>query len=132
ESGILSGAGILYLAPTGSGKSLVGEAAAIPHLLRGGMGVWLAPTRALARERADRLAMAFGPAGFRIAVSSRDDRTSDDDIKSGRVDVVVAVYEKARSLFNGSPGFRNRTTLVVADEFQHIDDAERGAAAALL
>src|SRR5690606_22687929 len=61
QTAVLRGRNLLYLAPTGSGKSLVAEAAAVPHLLRGGMVVWLVPTRALARERADRLAVAFGP-----------------------------------------------------------------------
>ncbi len=132
ESGILRGESAVCIAPTGSGKSLIGDAAVLKALDQRRAAVVLVPTRALARERAEQLAIALGPAGFRVAASSRDDRTSDIEIEGGRVDVVVAVYEKARSLWQRSPLWRQCVGTIVADELQVIGDPERGPAAELL
>lgn len=132
ESGVLAGRSALVLAPTGSGKSVVGEAAMLRALAGDGMVFWLVTTRALARERAATLAEALGPPGIRVAASTRDDRLADEDIRAGRVDVVVTVYEKARSLFLTSPAARQLTALVVADECHLLEEPVRGPAARLL
>ncbi len=132
ESGVARGRGGLFLAPTGSGKSVFGEAAVLHALAEGGMAFWLVSTRALAREKARDMAAALGPLGIRVAGSTRDDRLSDEDIRAGRVDVVVTVYEKARALFLACPALRRAVKSLVADECHLLEEPERGPAARLL
>lgn len=132
QSGLLQGESLLCAAPPGAGKSLLGDAALLRTLARHQTAVYLASTRALARERARQLQDALGPDGYRVAASTRDDREADEEILAGRVDVIVTVYEKARILFLRSPAMRGAIGLVVADEFHLLDDPERGPAARLL
>lgn len=129
DSGILAGGDLLFLSPTGSGKGLVGDAAAAAALARGRQVLYLTSTRSLARETAGRLARALGPAGFRVVATSRDDREADEDILAGRTDLAVAVYEKARSLFARSAPFRGAVGCIVADEISIVEEAERGLGA---
>lgn len=126
EGGLLAGASALCVAPTGSGKSALADGAAVRHLAAGRVVVHLAPTRALAAERAEALEALFGPMGYRVALSTREERAADDDIKGGRVDIVVAVYEKAQTLFLHAPGLRRAAGLIVADEIQIARDPVRG------
>ncbi|CAN5457334.1 hypothetical protein BH09SUM1_BH09SUM1_30930 [soil metagenome] len=128
----LRGTHFLYVAPTGSGKSFVAEAALARQLAAGRIVWFLTPTRALAREKAASLAARLGPGGYRVAHSSRDDRAADEDIRAGRVDVVVSVYEKGLSLYLQSPGLHAATGLLIADELQILADPLRGPMTQLL
>jgi hypothetical protein len=132
ESGLLRGESTLVVAPTGSGKSLLADAAALLALGRKQIVLQLVPSRALLRERAGYLSGILGPAGLRVLAATRDDREADEEIRGGRVDVIVAAYEKARSLSLSCPGLFASLGLVVADELQLLHDAERGPAAELL
>ena len=132
ESGLLAGESVLCHSPTGTGKSLIADAAALAMLHGGGFVIYLASTRALVRERTADLAGRLGPFGYRVAASTRDDRSADDDILAGRVDVAVMVYEKARALLQRSPALARRTGLLVADEIHLLRDPQRGPAAEVL
>ncbi|MCC5877477.1 MAG: DEAD/DEAH box helicase [Candidatus Sumerlaeia bacterium] len=132
EGKLLEGTSALIHAPTGSGKSRVADLAALPHLIRGRQAVHLVPTRSLARERAGALEELFGPMGFRVALSTREERRHDEDIRAGRVDVVVAVYEKAQALLLASPLLRRTTGIVIADEIQLARDPVRGPVVEIL
>lgn len=132
EGRILEGASALVCAPTGSGKSLLADLASLPHVAKGRQAIHLVPTRSLARERAEHLDAVFGPMGYRVALSTREDRRDDEEIRAGRVDLVVAVYEKAQALFLTSPLLRRSAGLVVADEVQLVRDSLRGPSAEIL
>jgi len=132
RSCVLAGQSAVLCAPTGAGKSLVAELALARAVQAGGTAMWLTTTRAQAREVAGRLSALLGPAGFRVIASTRDDRTGDVDILSGRADVVVTVYEKARALLLRSPALRRAARLVVADEVHVLEDDDRGPAVGLL
>lgn len=129
---LLTGASTLILAPTGTGKTLLADAAALMALARRQTVLHLVSTRSLARERAARLSAALGPSGYRIASTSREERSHDNDIRAGRIDVIVAVYEKARALHLATPGLLASVGLVVADEFQLLQQPDRGLLAELM
>jgi DNA-binding winged helix-turn-helix (wHTH) protein len=129
ESVLLSGGDLLVVAPTGAGKSVVGDVALLRALAGGRAGVLLVGTRALARERFGALAGPLGALGYRVGISTRDDRDDDESIVAGRVDLVVTVYEKGQSLFLSGPFWRSRVGAVVADEVQILADEGRGLAA---
>lgn len=132
ETGLLRGESMLLISPTGTGKSLVADALALRAVQKRRVVLYLVSTRALARERHRQLANLLGPAGCRVVLSTRDERDRDEDILSGRVDLVVAVYEKARALFLRSAGFRAVVDVIVADEFQLLLDPDRGLGAGML
>lgn len=129
QSQLLTGSPTLCIAPPGAGKSLIADAAIAAALSRNhGMVVYLVPTRALARERAQQLAQTFAPSGHRVLCGIGENGNPDEDLISGRADVAVVVYEKARRLFMRGC-WPMPTSLVVADEFQITLDPERGPTA---
>jgi hypothetical protein len=124
--------GLLLISPPGTGKSLVGEAAMARALAEDRGVVYLASTRSLAREKCASLVQRLSPLGYRVALSTRDDREEDEAVRGGRVDVVVTVYEKGASFFLQAAGFRQQVGVVVADEAHLLLDPQRGAAARAL
>jgi len=134
DSGIARGESGLVLSPTGSGKSLLGGVAMLAACVRGRAGMILLPTRALAGEVAARLEPVAQAGGLRLALSTREVRTHDADIRAGNVDLAVAVYEKGLALLRESPLFAARVGALVLDEAQILLEPDRGSAveAALL
>ncbi len=128
EAGLESGKSVLVSSPTGTGKSAIGDTAILARLNRGQVVMLCVTTRALARERGSELTALLESHGVRVAVSTRDDRQSDEDILSGRCDLIVTVYEKARFLFQRSSGLGEAVRLIVGDEFQVLVDRDRGPA----
>lgn len=116
----------LVAAPTSAGKSLVAEAAALHHLLRGEQVIWLAPTRALARSLADQLAPLLGRLGLRLAVATGEHPDPAFGVERGDFDLLVAVYEKALHWLVRWPEGLARVGLLIADELGMLRDPQRG------
>lgn len=126
DTGIARGESALVLAPTGSGKSLLGAVGMLAACVRGRAGMVLLPTRALAAEAAARLEPAAKEGGLRLALSTREARSHDAAIREGRVDLVVAVYEKGLALLRDSALFAARLGALVLDEAQILLEHDRG------
>jgi replicative superfamily II helicase len=127
----------LVLASTAAGKTGIGWTALTRALIRGQVGVMLVPTRALAEEVYHRLARAWSGweicgRRVRVALSTGEQSARDGAIRQGRVDVVVAVYEKFRALSAQAPMFTARIGCVVFDEIHLVADPQRGPGADLL
>ncbi len=133
ETSLLDGQSLVIASPTGSGKSLLADAAIAVSLRRDrGPAVYLTPTRTLATERATTLAHLLAPAGFRVSLSTRDSREDDEAILTGRTDVLVCTYEKAAALALRSRSWAENAALLVVDELQLLYTPQRGPRAQVL
>jgi helicase len=126
HTNLLRGGSLILYAPTGAGKTLVGEMAALQAATHGRRALFLVPTKALAEEKYALLRRVYGPLGLRVIVSTRDRRQDDGRLLRGDFDLAIAVPEKAHYLFNLSPGAARALGCVVVDELQLIGDPERG------
>ncbi len=99
---VLNGTSLIVYAPTGAGKTLVGEMAAMHAATAGRPTVYLVPTKALAEEKYVVFNQLYGKLGLDIAVSTRDRREADERVSRGQFDLLITVPEKLRFL----PGHR--------------------------
>lgn len=123
---------LLIQAPTSSGKTFIGEMAAVRTALRRKKVVYLVPLKALAEEKFLDFRAKYQPYGIRVIVSSRDHREFDLDLEHGEFSIAVVVYEKLAQLLVRRPERIEEIELVIADELEILSDPERGAPAELL
>lgn len=129
----LFGAGnLLIQAPTSSGKTFIGEMAALQTALRGKQVVYLVPLKALAEEKYRDFSEKYAAYGLKVIVSTRDRREFDGDLEAGRFSIAVVVYEKLSQLLVRRPERIAEIDMVIADELELLSDPERGATAEVL
>ncbi|MEA3400713.1 MAG: DEAD/DEAH box helicase [Armatimonadota bacterium] len=131
-AGVLAGESLLVSAPTSSGKTFIGEMAAVHAALSGRRVLYLVPTKALAEARFHEFTASYAPLGLRITVATRDRRNQQEEIARGEFDLAVAVPEKMRALLAERPALAGSLGAVVADELQVLGDPERGPGLELL
>lgn len=132
ETGLLRGQNVIVFAPTSSGKTLLGELAALRHFERHRKSIFLVPTKALAEEQYARLRRLYSPLGVRVAIATRERTAHDRRFAEGQYDFGVMVYEKLGSFLTLSPGMAAHIGLVVVDELQIVGDPQRGTCADML
>ncbi len=132
EFGLFSGQNLLIFAPTSSGKTFVGEMAAVAAAKRNRRALYLLPLKSLAEEKFDEFDTRYGPLGLKIVVSSRDRREHDTAIEKGNFDIAIVVFEKMDSLLISKPTLLADIGLVVVDEMQMLCDISRGPRLELL
>jgi replicative superfamily II helicase len=132
EFGVLNGNSLLVVAPTSSGKTLVGELAAIRAVTAGKKAVFLLPYRALVNEKFEDFSARFSPAGLRVVRCSGDAFDGVGPVLSGRYDLGFFTYEMFLNLALSSPRLLNQLGLVVLDEGQFITDPSRGITVELI
>lgn len=133
EYRVLDRESVLVVAPTSSGKTFVGEMAAIRAISEGRKVVFLLPYRALVNEKyedfdaiyADRL-------GLRVIRCSGDYLDQTGEFLKGRFDIAILTFEMFLALAVGHPPILHRLGLVVLDEAQFIADSNRGISVELL
>lgn len=123
---------LLIQAPTSSGKTFIGEMAAIQTALRRKKVVYLVPLKALAEEKFRDFEAKYKDYGLKVIVATRDRREYDEDLESGNFSIAVVVYEKLAQLLVRRPERLAEIDLVIADELEILSDPERGAMAELL
>jgi len=141
--GVLSGERVVICAPTSSGKTLVGEMAAIRAAMEGRRALYLVPTKALAEAKYALFRHLYEPLGLRVKICTRDRRADEESVMRGEFDLVVAIAEKIRAMFERSSGHPLRSSgsgsalpslfaSVIADELQLVTDPQRGPCLELL
>jgi ATP-dependent RNA helicase HelY len=116
---LAGGHGVLVAAPTGSGKTVVGEFAVHLALAQDGKCFYTTPIKALSNQKYADLSRRYGAASVGLL-------TGDNSI-NGDAPVVVMTTEVLRNmLYAGSPAL-DGLSHVVLDEVHYLADRMRGA-----
>ncbi|WP_214104477.1 DEAD/DEAH box helicase [Acrocarpospora catenulata] len=123
---LFSGQNLVVSAPTSSGKTMIGEMAAIRSVAQGGRAVFLLPTRALVNEQYERFVMDYQTSGIRTVRATGELRDQVSELLAGKFDLAVCTYEKFIGLLHTRPDLFSRINLLVVDEIQSIMLPDRG------
>ena len=114
-----SGRGVLVAAPTGAGKTVVGEFAIFQALHHGTKCFYTTPIKALSNQKYAELVDRYG--------SDKIGLLTGDNSINGDAPIVVMTTEVLRNmLYSGSIALRN-LAYVVMDEVHYLADRSRGA-----
>jgi len=117
---------LLLIAPTSSGKTFIGEMAAITQVIHQKKVIYLVPLRYLAEEKYRHFKNLYSSYGIETVVSIRDYRKDDQRIIRGNYKIAVMVYEKFYYFLLKYPDFLIDVSLVVIDEMQLINNPKWG------
>ncbi len=113
------GHGVLVAAPTGSGKTLVGEFAVHLALAQGGKCFYTTPIKALSNQKFADLTVRYGPERVGLL-------TGDNTINS-EAPIVVMTTEVLRNMLYAGSGTLRGLRFAVMDEVHYLADRSRGA-----
>jgi helicase len=123
-AGLLDGKSLLVCTPTASGKTLVGEMAAMKAILEGkGKAVYLVPLVALANEKYKEFKQKYG-SFCKVALSIGDYDSSDPHLAN--YDLLLLTVEKMDSLLRHQAPWLSFVKVVVVDEVHLLNDSSRG------
>src|ERR1022692_926262 len=114
-----AGHGVLVAAPTGSGKTVVGEFAAHLALAEGGKCFYTTPIKALSNQKYADLVRRYG--------ADRVGLLTGDNSINGEAPVVVMTTEVLRNMLYGGSSTLAGLSYVVLDEVHYLADRSRGA-----
>lgn len=125
-AGLFKGNSLLINAPTNTGKTFIGELAALNASKQKGpkKSFFLVPLRALAEEMFQDFIEKYEKWGLKVAISTSDHYEYDNTLMD--YDVIISTYEKLGALLVNSPEIVDAIGLTVVDEIQHIADVDRG------
>ena len=133
DHNVLNNESLLVVAPTTSGKTFIGEMAAIRAVMEGKKAVFLLPYRALVNEKYDQFSlMYFGALNLRIIRCTGDYTDQTDIFVHGKYDIAFLTFEMFLNLAIANQYLLNQIGLVVLDEAQFITDINRGINVELL
>jgi len=126
EYGLLDGAHVVVSAPTSSGKTMVGELAALRNVLDRKRALFLLPLKALVADKKRHFDAVYRPFGVRTieATGETDDITP---LIKGQYDIGLLTYEKFAAIALSHPHVISQVGVIVVDEAQMIADVSRGA-----
>jgi len=124
RKGVFFQKSFLVCAPSGSGKTLIGEICAVNNVFQKfGKSIYLVPFKALATEKYVHFKKSYERFGIKIELSIGDYDV--DDSKLEKADVLVTTYEKMDSLlrnFSDKEWIFDISTIVI-DEIHILGDA---------
>ncbi|WP_256788817.1 RNA helicase [Frankia sp. AvcI1] len=121
-SALAAGEGVLVAAPTGAGKTVVGEFAAHLALSTGTRCFYTTPIKALSNQKYTDLVARYG--------ADRVGLLTGDTSRNGSAPVVVMTTEVLRNMLYAGPvggGGLDTLAYVVMDEVHYLADRQRGA-----
>lgn len=126
DFGVLDGENLVVSAPTSSGKTMVGELAALRNVLDRKRALFLLPLKALVADKKRHFTNVYGGFGVRTveATGETDDITP---LLRGQYDIGLLTYEKFAAIALTFPHVLAQVGVVVIDEAQMIADRGRGA-----
>lgn len=113
------GQSVVVTAPTGSGKTLVAEAAIHLALSEGTRAFYTTPIKALSNQKFADLTDAYGP--------ERVGLLTGDNVINGDADIVVMTTEVLRNMIYAESRRLDRVSTVILDEVHYLQDRTRGA-----
>jgi helicase len=124
KSGLLEGKNLLVCTPTASGKTLIGEIAAVKNILSGeGKAVYIVPLKALASEKYKDFKKRYGNV-MKIALSIGDIDSADSYLID--YDLIITTSEKLDSLIRHRSPWLSMIKTVIIDEIHLLNDPGRG------
>jgi helicase len=127
QRGVLRGTNLVVMAPTSSGKTLIGELAALQHAVARKGAIFLTSHKALAYEKYVILRESYEPSENRLVrvTLATGDQVTDEDATEG-VAITVATFEKWYYMLVDNPARLRSKSLLIVDEFQTVGDSYRG------
>src|ERR1700710_3322371 len=113
------GSGVLVCAPTGAGKTVVGEFAIHKALAEGRKAFYTTPIKALSNQKYHDLVARYG--------ADRVGLLTGDMTVNGEAPVVVMTTEVLRNMLYAGSGTLAGLGFVVMDEVHYLADRSRGA-----
>jgi helicase len=126
EYGILDGNDLVVSAPTSSGKTLIGELAALRGTLERKRALFLLPLKALVNDKARYFNSLYGKYGIRT-IEATGETHDITPLIQGQYDICLLTYEKFASVALTNPYVLEQVSTVIVDEVQMIADPSRGA-----
>jgi helicase len=117
---------LLVIAPPSSGKTFIGEMAAVAQAIHQRKIIYLVPLRSLVEEKYRHFKDLYSNCGIDIAISTRDRREDDHRIIRGDYKMAVMAYEKFNYFLLQYPHFLDDISLVIIDEMQMINAPKWG------
>ena len=127
DYGLLDGDHIVVSAPTSSGKTLIGELAALTGVLDRKRALFLLPMKALVNDKYAEFKRKYETFGLRTIRATGEINDDIPALMRGQYDVCLMTYEKCAALALAQPHILHDVGTVVIDEIQMIVDATRGA-----
>jgi len=138
KKGLLKNENLLVIAPTGTGKTLIGEIAGVSKLFKGDQGklLYLGNLVALVNQKYELFKRRYGKyfnvairVGMsRLDVGEEDIIIVDEDVREA--DIITASYEAFDFLLRkGEEEIENigKISTIIIDEIQLLDDEDRGS-----
>ena len=116
---IAEGQSVVVTAPTGSGKTLVAEAAIHMALSAGRRAFYTTPIKALSNQKYSDLAGVYGP--------ERVGLLTGDNVVNGDAAIVVMTTEVLRNMIYADSSRLGMVDIVILDEVHFLQDRARGA-----
>ncbi|MHA2120419.1 MAG: DEAD/DEAH box helicase, partial [Promethearchaeota archaeon] len=117
----------LVCAPSGSGKTLIGELCAISNLFQNfGRSVYLVPFKALATEKFTYFKKNYEKYGIKVELSIGDFTAEDEALE--KADLIVTTYEKMDSILRNfsDKNWISEISTIIIDEIHIIGESDRG------
>lgn len=127
DFGVLDGENLVVTAPTSSGKTMIGELAALKNAETRQRAVFLLPMRALVNDKFEQFTRVYGPAGIRTIRATGEHSDDIPQLLRGQFDIALLTYETYAALILGNPHLLDLASTVVVDEAQMLTDRSRGS-----
>jgi len=123
KAGLFEDKNLLVCTPTASGKTLVGELAALNAVLHDrGKAVYVVPLKALASEKNKQFKKDYPD--LKIALTSGDFDSNDSYL--AKYDIIITTSEKFDSLIRHRTPWLSQVKTVIIDEIHLLNDVSRG------
>lgn len=127
DYGILERNHLVVSAPTSSGKTMVGELAAIYGVVQRKRAVFLLPLKALVNDKLRHFNEMYASFDIKTIKATGDSSTDDmAPLMKGQYDICLMTYEKFSAIALANPYILNQIGTIVVDEAQMIADKNRG------
>lgn len=127
EKGLFFCKSMLVCAPSGGGKTLIGELCAINNIFQKyGKSIYLVPFKALATEKFFQFRKKYRKYNVRVELSIGDYDIEDKKIQ--KADILITTYEKLDSIirnFHEAEWIHDISTIII-DEIHIIGESDRG------